>query len=414
MLTTLSVVLGALILAIVTLDIATTVLHPGVESPFSNRLHRGFWRVLRLLARPRPDRSRLLTAGLPLMVAGQILTWLGLLLVGYTFLYRPWLGDPRAFALPTGERPTWLGALYFSGATLSTLGYGDIAPLAWPLRLLAVTEAASGVATITLSVAYLLNLYPALAGQRALAIALDAETIGEAGGLPLVRRYLRGDERWRDQLDARLRELSLGLLSLTANHETHPILYYAHPRRAEQSVLRVLVTAQGLVGLLRYGLSPDRHDDLVRNPQVVLLEQALGYSLRHLAASLHSPTATARDDGALRQQYEADYRQLCAELEALGLVSAQQAAARPVSVLSAATNDADSASVPAGPNGVCLAGVFDRPLDPALDTTSRTPLAAYRAFRQATDPLIAAYAATAGYSLAEASSDDDEYWEVRW
>ena len=408
--TILSAGAGVLLLALVQLDIVATVLHPGLESPFSNRLQRGLWRALRRIAR-RPGGA-LLTAGFPLMIVSLIFAWLGLLLVGFALLYHPWLGDPRAFTLPTGARSSWLAALYFSGTTLSTLGYGDIAPVAWPFRLLAVTEAASGVVTITLSVTYLLNVFPALTRQRALALALDAETVGHPGGLPLVRRYLGGRHRWEAQFDARLRELAGAILDLTANHESHPILYYAHPRRVEQSVLRVLVTAQGLVGLLRYGLSPDAHGDLVHNPQVVLLEQALGYSLRHLAASLHTPSAAPRDDRALRDRYAADYRGLCAELERLGLASSRQGAARPVSVLAAATDDVDLASVTASaaPGG----GRDGRFLDPAIDLTSRSPLDAYVAFRRATDPLLTAYAATSGYSLREATSDERATWEIEW
>ena len=46
---------------------------------------------------------------------------------------------------------------------------------------------------------------------------------------------------------------------------------------------------QSLVGLLRYGLSPDRHGRIVRDPQLLLLEQSLHYSLQQLSSSLHIP-----------------------------------------------------------------------------------------------------------------------------
>jgi hypothetical protein len=408
--------LGAIILALVSLDIWATVLHPGVESPLSNRFHRAGWRVLRLVARRLPRGDALLHAGLPLLVAGLISIWLVLLLAGYAVLYYPWLGNPAFFTIPPGTAHRGLEALYASGATLFTLGYGDITPVAWPLRALAVAEAGSGMATISLAVAYVLALYPALVRQRACATALDAEVAGQVGGLPLIRRYLLGDGHWNSDLDNRLRELALELLALTESHETHPVLFYAHPPRVQQSALRMLLTVQNLIGLLRYGLSPERHAELVRNPQVLLLEQVFGYSLRRLSTSLHSSPVPPDDEEATRRRYSEDFAHLCDELEELGLVSARQRADRPVPVLAQAGRHPDLAD-PVGDEDAFAA----RPIatvdqadarDPALDLASESPVAAYSAYRLATDLHIAAYAAASGYTLEEATGTDDSVWTI--
>jgi len=187
---------GALVIVVVQFDILVTVLYPGMESPLSGHFHRLAWRGLRLLARAVPGGARrhtFLKGGLPLLIAGLIALWLAGLLVGFALAYYPWLGSPDQFATPPGADPSPAEAAYFSGVTLFTLGYGDIQPLAGPFRALAVLEAACGVLTVSFSVAYLLAVYPALARQRAVAIALDAEVAGQAGGLPLVRRYRRAD-----------------------------------------------------------------------------------------------------------------------------------------------------------------------------------------------------------------------------
>ena len=412
--------IGALVIVVVQFDILVTVLHPSVEGPLSTRFHRGAWRLLRLLARAVPGGTRrhaFLTGGLPLLIAGLIGLWLAGLLVGFALVDYPWLGDPARFATPVGAAPSPAEALYFSGVTLFTLGYGDIQPVAGPFRALAVLEAAGGVLTVSFSVAYLLAVYPALARQRAVAIALDAEVAGQAGGLPLVRRYRRADGGWDGQLEVRLRELGLELLALTESHETHPVLYYAHPRRAQHSFLRMLLTVRGLVGLLRYGLAPERHAELVRNPQLLLLEQALGYSLRRLADSLHSPPVAAAD-AAERRRLAAEYARLCADLEGLGLASARQVAARPVPALvaPAGTGDADApadADRRAGSaEGVATYAGEPDVLDPALDYASDSPVAAYVAFRLATDPYLAAYAAASGYTVAQAGATDETGWWV--
>ncbi len=426
--------LGALIIALVQFDIIATVLHPEVESPLSNRFHRLTWRALHAVTRLRRGRGwrhRPLNWGMPLMVAGLIALWLALLLVGFALLYYPWTGDPAAFTTPDGGGDSFVEALYFSGVTLLTIGYGDIQPVAWPFRMVVLAEAASGVVVVSLSVAYLLAIYPALSQKRAIAAALDAEVAGQADGLPMVRRYLVEGRDWDGDLAKRLRELGLELLTLTEAHETHPVLYYAHPRRVQHSFLRILITAQSLVGLLRFGLSPDRHRGLVRHPQLLLLEQSLHYSLRRLSASLHIPVVERAEHEAERRRLLADYQGLCDALEGLGLVAARSVATAPVPVLvGSETTDTDPVSDGApgqgqgqgqgqGGNGQrSVAGASftyagePELLDPALDLSSDSPVEAYITFRLETDPHIAAYAIACGYTVEEAKCDSETTWWV--
>ena len=409
---------GLLLIGLALHDIVATVLHPRVESPLSNHFHRRAWQLLRLLTRPFPDARRqhaLLGWGLPLLVAGLIAVWIALLLSGFALLYYPWLADRAYFDAPDGSAGTLLEALYFSGASLTTVGYGDFQAVHGLFRALAILEAASGFVVISLSVAYLLAVYPTLSRTHAIAVALDAEVAGQPGALPLVRRYLRNEGGWEAELGDRLRELGLALLELTEVHETHPVLYYAHPPQVHHSFLRVLVTAQSLVGLLRYGLSPDRHGRLVRNPQLLLLEQSLGYSLRRLTASLHIPAVDGDDSPAQRCRWAATYDQLCDELEALGLVSARTLATAPVAAVAGASADdpARDGSRHAGParwNGAVTGAERDDNGDPAFDRTSRTPLDAYLAFRLETDPHVAAYAAACGYDINESRRDREVAW----
>lgn len=398
-----STALGALILLLTYIDIWATILHTGLESPLSNRFHRAAWRLLRLVARRARREQQFLHAALPLLIAGLISLWLLLLLVGYALIFYPWLGDPGAFSTPPDHSSPWFDALYVSGTTLFTLGYGDITPLTTAFHALAILEAGSGMATISLAVTYVLAVYPTLARLRVRATALDAEVAGQVGGIPLLRRYLRPDGRCNSDLDDRLRELALELLELAENHEAHPILYYSHPPRVQQSILRMLLTVQQIIALLRYGLSPERHPDLVRNPQLLLLEQSFGYSLRRLSSSLHTSLVAPRHNPATEREYRDAFARLCAELEGLKLTSARQLDEHPVPVLAEALQGSEDAGEqrddsPAGAPG------------PALARCSRSPLDAYVAFRLATDCHIAAYAATSGYNLAEARRSDSAVW----
>ncbi len=416
LLTIICTLVGATILALTYFDIWATVLHPGIESPLSNRFHRLSWRLLRVGSRVFPRPEWLLHAGLPLLVAGLISLWLLLLLCGFALLYYPWLGDPGAFDTPPDVTGTWFDALYVSGTTLFTLGYGDITPLTKWLRTLALIEAGSGMATVSLAVAYVLAVYPTLSRLNIRATALDAEVAGQVSGLPLLRRYLLDDGRWNSGLEDRLRELALELLELTENHEAHPILYYSHPPRVQQSILRMLLIVQRLIGLLRYGLSPERHGDLVQNPQILLLEQSFSYSLRRLAVSLHAAANAPDSDTAAQEDFNDSFARICEELEALGMVSARQLNEHPVPVLAQGAQHPDLADT--GSDGQAPVaeptanGHHATTHDPALDLASTSPVDAYIAFRRATDPHIAAYAVASGYSIAEALRGDNAVWGV--
>jgi voltage-gated potassium channel Kch len=62
-------------------------------------------------------------------------------------------------AQPAGARISPYSHLYFSVATLTTLGYGDIVPVTPLARILAVLEAATGVLYIAITVARLVAAY---------------------------------------------------------------------------------------------------------------------------------------------------------------------------------------------------------------------------------------------------------------
>ena len=86
------------------------------------------------------------------------------LMLGLLWTVAYWLValvNPNAFGFNTGPKETMGGfnAFYFSFITLSTVGYGDIAPVSRIARWLAATEAMTGLLYVTVLIARLVSLY---------------------------------------------------------------------------------------------------------------------------------------------------------------------------------------------------------------------------------------------------------------
>ena len=65
--------------------------------------------------------------------------------------------NPAAIFTPEEGEPTFVTWVYFSFTTLSTLGYGDIAPRTYPARMIAILEALIGQIYLVVVVARLVS-----------------------------------------------------------------------------------------------------------------------------------------------------------------------------------------------------------------------------------------------------------------
>jgi hypothetical protein len=107
-----------------------------------------------ILRAPRVDREILCTAIANYLMLG--------LLWGFAYALIGGL-DPDAFVVTYGTTAGHLmkgvNALYFSFATLCTIGYGDIVPVSNVARMLAILEAVAGMFYMTMLIARLVALY---------------------------------------------------------------------------------------------------------------------------------------------------------------------------------------------------------------------------------------------------------------
>ena len=220
------VLCGSLLVVLVSTDIMLTLLHPTARGPASYVANRATWRAVRTVSR-RLLRGRGLSYAGPLAVVTNVLAWVALLWLGFALVYLPFMGqfafDPDT---PFAGRG-FAEAAYFSGAALTTLGFGDVVPTSMVLRLATIAEAASGFAALSAAIAFVISIYPLLSQLRGTGIQMDDSGALELEGAARVVR-----EAGPSELAAVVREL-------TENHEhlrRFPVLYYFESGNAEESL----------------------------------------------------------------------------------------------------------------------------------------------------------------------------------
>ncbi len=158
-----------------------------------------------------------------------------------------------AFHVGVAEKPlTLMDAIYLSGVTFFTLGYGDFVPQTVGARAFAVFEAGMGLGFIAVVISYLPVLYQLFARREAHVILLD----GRAGSPPtaggLILRHARGGDI--AQLDAVLREWETWGAELLESQLSYPMLAFYRSQHDNQSWLAALACIMDASALVLVGI----------------------------------------------------------------------------------------------------------------------------------------------------------------
>jgi hypothetical protein len=107
----------------------------------------------------------------PLGYMATVASWAALLTFGWALIFFPHLPDGFLFAegLDRADHDGFVDALYISLVNLTSLGYGDISPEGWLLRLLGPTETLFGLGLLTASISWLISIYSVISRRDAFA-----------------------------------------------------------------------------------------------------------------------------------------------------------------------------------------------------------------------------------------------------
>lgn len=253
--------LGIVLILLVAIDLARTALSPSARGPLNHAIYRTTWRIAASV--PRPARRRALPVAGPASIILTIVAWLVLLWVGFACLYLPLIAEvdgPGGAALGSAGMRS---ALYLSGTTLTTLGFGDLVPAGWVPRFLSIAEAASGLGVFTAAISYLPSIYTAVTDLRA-----SARMVGDLGAeqasvaaVMVVHGGHGAIESVRSEVVATREHLA-----------RFPVLHYFQPP-ADESRLALVGGAVAVCVTARWCIDPVRFAHV--EPWAVALERGL-------------------------------------------------------------------------------------------------------------------------------------------
>jgi hypothetical protein len=296
---------GVLLLLFVAYDVYSTMLDDRPQvGPVSHTLNRAAWRVGHVVSRRfhRTRRHRVLNLVGPLLLPLLFVAYIALLISGFALIYYPHM--PGKFVLAEGAAGSPLvDAFYYSGTTLTTLGYGDIVPRSPAMRLVAVSEAAAGLALVTLVIAYLIAVYGALERKRTVALSFfhQAEEGANVAGF-VAHHFVEG--RFYGLVEV-VRAAARDLHGLLESHVEHPIIHYFHPTQVYKSMPRVLFLTLETCAVVRACLDEEKYPETCKHPEVRTLEASARHVLTQFVESLN---LTPRRRGGGEAEFEESRR----------------------------------------------------------------------------------------------------------
>jgi hypothetical protein len=178
------------------------------------------WRWVGVRMRTLEGRERVLAAAAPMFFFVLLVSWAGLVVVGYALI----VWSPAFVHGIQGQDGTGFGtALYFSGSTLFTIGFGDVVTTGFT-RAIAVIEGATGLGLVALVIAYLPVLYQAFNRREVGILFLDARAGSPPSGPELLRRT--GGDGLAGDLPELFREWERWSADVLETHLSYPLLAF--------------------------------------------------------------------------------------------------------------------------------------------------------------------------------------------
>jgi hypothetical protein len=297
------------------------VLWDGFESMVMTRNVTLRWRISRIFylsTRPhyfnvvrRMKNQRLKNAALMSYTPGSLLLlialWACLIILGYALIN-------FGFQIPHREGSfDFPSALYYSGVTFLTLGYGDLAPITGGGRFLAVVEAGSGFVFLAIVIGYLPVMYAVVQRREYAIILLDSKASSDPTGFELIRRHAAAGAI--SELTPFLAKYEQWGAEMLEAYLAYPITALYRSQHDDQSWVRAATAIMDACALIKSSFEP-----VDKETRVLIFQAGATFaSLRHVMVDLAYLIKMPPQSECAKRLSEIDYAWLMSELQSLEL-----------------------------------------------------------------------------------------------
>lgn len=250
-------ILGVVVLIVTLFDVFETIVLPRTVRRglrMAPLLLKALWGAFAPLVRrlgPSEFRQTLLMMAAPLSLAALIVTWGGLLILGFALVHwgigTPW-NQPELVT-------TFGGFVYASGVNFFTLGLGDVTTSAPVGRFLAVLESGSGFGFMGLVIGYIPVFYGAFSRREVAMVLLDSKAGSNSSATEMLRRY--SEAGVMHELAPLLKEYERWAGELLESYLSYPNLAFYRSQHDDQSWLKTLTTILDVCTLVEVGFAEE-------------------------------------------------------------------------------------------------------------------------------------------------------------
>ncbi len=246
----LSVVAGLAVIALVLNDVFQSVVVPravGRRWRISFFVWRSSWHVWpalawRLYAGKDDRREDFLAVFAPFMLVFLLLVWAAGVIFGYGLVFWGLRGGLAPSIHSLGE------ALYFSGTSTLTIGFGDLVGRSAGTRFFSILAAVSGFSTFSIVTAYLFSLFASFQTRESFVVTLGARAGTPPNGVNLL--CIAGYSETRDDFSRLMTDAQHWVAQLMESHLAYPVLAFFRSSHDYESWVGTLGTLLDAATLL--------------------------------------------------------------------------------------------------------------------------------------------------------------------
>jgi hypothetical protein len=210
-------------------------------SGFISRYGWRMWRAAAMRIDDGERREDTLAVFAPALMITLLVYWAFSQIVGFGLIFWSLRRDLQ-------PHPDLGAAIYYAGASLLTIGYGDIVPRASIARALSLAAGASGLGTFAVVTTFLFQTFAAFQRREAFVVAISERTGAPPSGLEFVIRHAKL-EMFND-VGTILRESQAWIAEVMETHLAYPVLTYFRSSHDDESwvgTLGALLDASTLI-----------------------------------------------------------------------------------------------------------------------------------------------------------------------